>query len=325
MTWHLPKDRVDLEPNLDATTLDRKVSAFFAGALPDETLLFYFAGHGDREGNEGFLLPVDHVPGKKEGRLSASALWAMIEASPAERVVVILDACRAGAFLFPESLAGRIDGSSKAVAFLSSTSASTTTPDTTAGGPFTQALAGALKLVKNIDASVGAVTLGKAFYAAAGESGARARIGGTLDNLQLAWPRDPGATPTPVALKTQDVTGTGAANLSVALESTRLGIAQGTLKGTRGGPRTLEMQATFRRDAAWIRVDVYSLEELKRAEIEALWPSLTGPRFKKGQRVQLVLPVREGLPPGTYHVRVERCALGGVCGAETPATFDVEL
>lgn len=325
-TWHLPSSRVRHLPDLDAVSLEREARAFFDSASPDETLLFYFAGHGDREGNEGYLLPTDYQPGSKARRLSASTLWSLIERSKAERVVVILDACRSGSFAFPEAAASRGDTSTKAVAFLTSTSAATSAVGTAQGGEFTQGLVRALGRVESIDASAGAVTVLSAYLHAAGEAAQqRPRLTGSLDALPLAWPRDPDARAVRAALRTTGVTAeSGIAAINATLETRQL-VAKGAVKGDPRGERRIEVLATLGKDAEWIRVAVYFLTEKKRAELEILAPSLDGPRFKRGRVVPFSLPVHAGMAPGTHRVEVQICDAGAVCGKQAPATFEVEL
>src|SRR5262249_10129570 len=93
--------------NLDGTHLAPTVQRFFAEASPGDTLLFYFAGHGLTDKGEGYLLPTDYAPGGALGAaVSASALWSAIRASKASRILVVLDACRAGSFVLPADAMG---------------------------------------------------------------------------------------------------------------------------------------------------------------------------------------------------------------------------
>jgi hypothetical protein len=278
-TWHLAPDRVRLAPDLDAATLDREVRAFFDNATPEETLLFYFAGHGDKQGAEGYLLPIDHTPGKTTGRLSASALFTLIEHTKAERVIIILDACRAGTFLFPESAASRAETSPKPVAFLTSTSASTTAADTARGGPFTQAIVRALNRVESIAASAGAVTVQSAYLYATGEASDQSpRLRGTLDQLPLAWPRDPNVKPTSTALKTQGATqGTSITELTASLETRQISAAGSIKENKRTGERNLQVSALLGEDAEWIRVGVYAFAEKTAPRSRSSPPASTPP------------------------------------------------
>ncbi|WP_428268007.1 caspase family protein [Haliangium sp.] len=146
-TWAVTPARRRVLTDVDAEDLTREVERFFADASSEDNLLLYFAGHGLVSDGEGYLLPVDYVPGQHDRALSASALWAMIERSPARSVLIVLDACRSGSFAFPtQLLAGRAErlplpvmgAGGKRVAILSSTSTGRNATETADGGAFTR-------------------------------------------------------------------------------------------------------------------------------------------------------------------------------------------
>ncbi len=73
-----------------------------ASAKPDDTVVIFFSGHGGRKAGapeySGYLYPADYVPGDPEGTgLLAEDLTGLLNAIPAARVVLLLDACHAEA------------------------------------------------------------------------------------------------------------------------------------------------------------------------------------------------------------------------------------
>lgn len=187
--WRLPDDRIEVASNLAGGTFRRRVEAFFAGAGEGETFLFYFSGHGDSNATQGYLLPVDAVPGDLGGALSAKDLWTFIRTSKAARVLVVLDACRAGGFILPSEVQREALAGGRA-AFLTATSASNAS-DTPRGGAFTRALIRALARSDIMDPQFFAVTTQTAFHAAAQEVlDQHPMLFGAPDvfDLPLSWP-----------------------------------------------------------------------------------------------------------------------------------------
>jgi hypothetical protein len=69
---------------------------------PDDTVILFFSGHGGRKGSEpdslGYLCPADYVQGDPDGTgLGTDELTSLVQAIPAARVVLLLDACHAEA------------------------------------------------------------------------------------------------------------------------------------------------------------------------------------------------------------------------------------
>jgi hypothetical protein len=149
-------------------------------------LFFFFSGHGESDGVEGALLPVDAPEKARTGALSVTDLWSFVRASKAARIVVILDACRAGTFVVPGDLALQ----SKAVV-LAATQPGGAARDLASGGAFTRALLGAVARSEALDQDLRAVTVSKAFYVAANEVSAQVPMMygmGDILRLPLAWP-----------------------------------------------------------------------------------------------------------------------------------------
>ncbi len=73
-----------------------------ASAKPDDTVVIFFSGHGGRRvgapEHSGYLYPADYVIGDPNNTgLLAEDLTALLDAIPAARVVLLLDACHAEA------------------------------------------------------------------------------------------------------------------------------------------------------------------------------------------------------------------------------------
>jgi Caspase domain len=319
-SWALDADHLDIRKNLKAREMEDAIRRFFHDAVPDETLLFYYAGHGDSEGGEGYLLPTDYKKSEPYRRLSASTLWGFIEASKASQIVVILDACRAGAFLLPDAVVRK--ARDKRVMFLTSTSHGGA-KDTSRGGPFTQALVEALGRQESVDPHHHAVTVYKAFLHAADVAGQGARLVGSekLDSVALAWPRLPGArsVTTPVQVDAAGV-GSALADVDASVVADRQIQAHGEEVGTK-----VEVRVLFAEDTDWLRIGVYYPETATEAPSpEAFYPNTSGPQWRKGQRVTIPVPL-DGLDHGTYRIWVEPCEAGKVCGKQAAAKFTVKL
>ncbi|UOF20797.1 caspase family protein [Pseudomonas syringae] len=87
---------LDSEATLDA--MRQELDALAARAQPRDTVLIFFSGHGARLGDESALVPVDcdahHLAQTTLPEQEFSAALARIKA---ERLVVLIDACHAGA------------------------------------------------------------------------------------------------------------------------------------------------------------------------------------------------------------------------------------
>lgn len=73
-----------------------------AMANPDDTVVIFYSGHGGRKIDApeyaGYLYPADYVPGDPDGTgLLAEHLTELLNAIPAARVVLLIDACHAEA------------------------------------------------------------------------------------------------------------------------------------------------------------------------------------------------------------------------------------
>lgn len=88
---------------VDGTSSDLRsaVDEFYTGRRPDDTLLFYYSGHGDRDDpGRLYLCARDTVKHKlRATALPAEYLSEYADESRSKRQVIILDCCHSGAFL----------------------------------------------------------------------------------------------------------------------------------------------------------------------------------------------------------------------------------
>jgi len=95
---------VDSEKSLDSTELKDAITQLFqpkSGIIP-ETALLFFAGHGwrsEKDGQpEGFLVTSDALfkPDSEDGLFSLKSLHQILENSPVQQQIVLLDCCHSG-------------------------------------------------------------------------------------------------------------------------------------------------------------------------------------------------------------------------------------
>ncbi|WP_441292824.1 caspase family protein [Sorangium sp. KYC3313] len=318
--WALDDDRIKASKDLDAANLEATVTGFLAGAAEGETLLVYFAGHGLDQRGEGFLLPIDFDPARPaepRNALPAARLFQAIAASKAGRVLVILDAGRAGAFSLPEDLGVEHDHSER-IGVVIAASAGSDAAETPRGGVFTQALAEAWTDPAAVDPEREAVTLGLAFNRAQDRTYAqRPRLFGGLDTLPLAWPLR-GAAEAPAVMASEEAAASGSTLARV--KATVVGTRQLTAFGRRIDG-TLEVEIAFGQDTEFVRIGVYAVDKAP----PAARPEVFAPGPWKGGQVQrLRVPLKDH-EPGEYRVEVEPCRAGTACGHEPASTFRIPL
>ncbi len=321
----LPSDAVRSLHDLSAAELRESVQAFFAAAGPEQTLLFYYSGHGASVGGQGYLLPVDAAPGHVEEALSAEELWSYLEASPAGRIVVILDACRSGAFLVPPALKSAVNQSER-VLLLTATTPSRAALDTARGGAYTRALLAAVRKRDAVDPDLGGATLWRVHHLAAldmGDQGPLLMGAPSVGRLVLATPE---LETVKLALleasqgprDRASVVFRGAPEISrerqVALEA----LGPGNLFG-KGKDRTLQFKVYVGHATKGLRASVVAAVSgatPRPVRIEAPVPANSEQRFK--------LPL-QGLAPGHYELLVEPCSDGGnTCSRGAKARFELD-
>ncbi|WFE44106.1 HEAT repeat domain-containing protein [Verrucosispora sp. WMMD1129] len=99
------------EQNLTSAQMQRTINEFFRSASPEDTLLFYFSGHGRSELQKLYLCGVDTerdlIPGTAVGNDTMNAI---LQQCVARTKIFILDCCDGGAFKgdnLAEQFAGR--------------------------------------------------------------------------------------------------------------------------------------------------------------------------------------------------------------------------
>jgi uncharacterized caspase-like protein len=91
--------RTILVENAKKSDMETKIGEFLDMLGPDDTALFFYAGHGVQISNENFLVPVDFVPGSslssaKFSCMSVAQIFDELNRKRAKKNIVILDACR---------------------------------------------------------------------------------------------------------------------------------------------------------------------------------------------------------------------------------------
>ena len=91
--------RTILVENAKKADMESKIGEFLDLLGPDDTALFFYAGHGVQITNENFLVPVDFVPGNsissaKFSCMSVAQIFDELNRKRAKKNIVILDACR---------------------------------------------------------------------------------------------------------------------------------------------------------------------------------------------------------------------------------------
>jgi tetratricopeptide (TPR) repeat protein len=100
-----------LVENAKKADMDRVIGEFLDKIGPDDTVLFFYAGHGVQIENENFLVPVDFSPGAtisaaKFACMSLAQVFDELKRKRARKNIVILDACRSNPVTSKYSLAG---------------------------------------------------------------------------------------------------------------------------------------------------------------------------------------------------------------------------
>jgi uncharacterized caspase-like protein len=91
--------RTILLENATKADMETKIGEFLDMLGPDDTALFFYAGHGVQIVNENFLVPVDFVPGNsissaKFSCMSMAQIIDELNRKRARKNIIILDACR---------------------------------------------------------------------------------------------------------------------------------------------------------------------------------------------------------------------------------------
>lgn len=126
----------------DSSEIITVAEDFFSGAEPDDTLLFYYSGHGRSLNQQLFLCASNtKVDRLRSTAFIGSVLSEMIAASFAQVKIVILDCCHSGVFKGDDEIVERLSGHGRFV--IAATSATDRAADAEVRGepsPFTKAL-----------------------------------------------------------------------------------------------------------------------------------------------------------------------------------------
>lgn len=103
--------RVTLVENGRKADLEEKIGQFLESLGPDDTALFFYAGHGVQIDNENFLVPTDLSAGNslaaaKFACISMARVFDELARKRAKKNIVILDACRSNPVAQKYSLEG---------------------------------------------------------------------------------------------------------------------------------------------------------------------------------------------------------------------------
>lgn len=96
-------DQIDTLYDEEATfkAMDKLFADGLAHAQPDEFVIIYFSGHGDKKGvsaanSQGFLMPWDATVDSQSGRITMDFIKGHLRTTPAADVFCIFDACFSG-------------------------------------------------------------------------------------------------------------------------------------------------------------------------------------------------------------------------------------
>lgn len=106
---------VECAENLaDPKSMRRLVASFVKRLRPEDTALFYYAGHGIEVGGENYLIPTEAEVGSEsyvpDETFRLSFLFDELKASKVRLSILILDACRENPFAQARSAAGAMGG-----------------------------------------------------------------------------------------------------------------------------------------------------------------------------------------------------------------------
>lgn len=137
-----PDEQVTVLFDGSRSEIAETTNRFFSEAQPDDTLLFYFSGHGRSRGQKLYLCARDTVTDLLPGTaISNDTLSDIVGDSVARAKVLVLDCCHSGAFKGPVAVEGLLAGKGRFV--LTATAASEPAADADGEdqpSPFTQAL-----------------------------------------------------------------------------------------------------------------------------------------------------------------------------------------
>jgi hypothetical protein len=324
-TWNLDASQSRTALNLGGDALKTVLQKFLLEATADTTLLLFIAGHGDLQGGESVLLPVDYDPANTSKNLPAELLWGWVKASPAKHVVVVIDACHSGGF---GQFQGKLvelaqDPAAQSRVIISSSSRTKPAMSGTSSGNFTRAFLKALSSPSAVDDEVGAITLYQAFaHAQVATIVQRPRMEGGegLEKLVLATPPAPDNLVASSG-KNHDQ----ALSVSYDITQPRQIVARSMFDKVVNDE--LKLAIKFFEPAERLSIAVYA-EGTSSALInyfESARDKAGGPgRWQRSDNLTTKIPLRKlkGRGSGRYRAELRPCAASGQCGPATKLMFD---
>jgi hypothetical protein len=144
-TGMFDKNDIQLLSEEGSLEVGRAIDDFFAAAEPDDTLLFYYSGHGRTRDQQLFLCARNTVAERLHSTaISESTISSIVSSSFAQVKIIILDCCYSG-MLKGGEITDALAGTGRYI--IAATSAAERAPDSSLRGmasPFTYALSDAL-------------------------------------------------------------------------------------------------------------------------------------------------------------------------------------
>ncbi len=323
-SWGLEPSEKTIQRYADKAAFLAALQQFFGRAQSGETLLFYYAGHGFKKDNQGYLVPVGVTKADLETKtqdqaVSAEELWALMRDSKAARILVVLDACYSGDFLLPGTVkdAPPKEGDKKEpdIGILAATNADEKAIAKIGGSPFTRAIVGAMQDKGEADPITGAVRVADAYARAVKNAAAQQPV--WRANLSLLFLSRPQRDVEKTVPFNKKLLGTPTSIESVERNSFRSIVASGK---TIIPNEEIVVNVFMGHDTPHLHA------QLSHVAVNAE-NRLHHDVYVKGasarKKVRLRLPIKD--LHGVFHVHIEPCNAEKDCPTDIPIDFDVPL